>query len=206
MDGTITELSFVESVWLEGIPCLYAAKNSVSIEKAKAYVKREYDKVGRNRLEWYDLSYWIEKFGLGIFPEEILSSFQNRISLFPEVDEVLKECKEYGFKLIILTNARREFVNLELEKTEIGNYFEHIFSSPSDFGIIKGTVKLYQKVCSIVGVSPSEMVHVGDDRVFDCVIPSELGIKAFYLDRTGENSGDFVIHSLKELGGKLTRK
>ena len=205
MDGTLTDLSFVDSVWLEGIPRLYAIKNSISSEDARAYVKREYEKVGRGKLEWYDLSYWAEKFRLNVSPEEILGSFQNRIKLFPEVKEVLEEYKDKGFRLIIVTNARREFLNLELEKTKIGHNFERVFSSTSDFGLIKKTKKLYQKVCNTIGVSPDKMVHVGDDRCFDFVIPSKLGIKAFYLDRTGEDRGDLVIHSLKELGERLNR-
>ena len=89
MDGTITDLSFVDSVWLEGIPRLYAKKSGVSFEDARTYVKREYDKVGRERLEWYDLSYWTKKFDLSIYPQEILISFQSRIKLFPEVNEVV---------------------------------------------------------------------------------------------------------------------
>ncbi len=206
MDGTITDLSFVESVWLEGVPCLYAAKHSVSFEDARTYVKREYDKVGREKLEWYDLSYWTKKFGLDVSPEEVLDSFQHRIRIYPEVNKVLEECKNKGFRLIIVTNARREFLNLELEKTKIDHYFERDFSSTSDFGLIKKTVNLYQKVCSIIGVSPYEMVHVGDDRFFDFVVPSKLGIKAFYLDRTGEDSGDWVIHSLKDLEERVTHK
>jgi hypothetical protein len=39
----------------------------------------EYDRVGRERLEWYDLSYWIGKLGLTVSPKEILNSFENRI-------------------------------------------------------------------------------------------------------------------------------
>jgi len=203
MDGTITDPSFVDSVWLEGIPRLYAIRNSVSFEDAITYVKMEYEKVGRERLEWYDLSYWTEKFGLDVSPEDVLGSFQHRIRIFPEVNEVLEEFKDKGFRLIIVTNAHREFVNLELERTKIGHYFERVFSSTSDFGLVKKTVNLYQKVCGIMGVSPGEMVHVGDDRIFDFVVPSKLGIKALYLDRTGGNSGVLVIHNLKELGEKL---
>ena len=204
MDGTITDPSFVDSVWLEGIPRLYAIRNSVSFEDAITYVKMEYEKVGRERLEWYDLSYWTEKFGLDVSPEDVLGSFQHRIRIFPEVNEVLEEFKDKGFRLIIVTNAHREFVNLELERTKIGHYFERVFSSTSDFGLVKKTVNLYQKVCGIMGVSPGEMVHVGDDLCFDFVVPSELGIKAFHLDRTGESSGNLVIHSLKELGKRVT--
>jgi FMN phosphatase YigB (HAD superfamily) len=205
MDGTITDISFVNSVWLEGIPSLYAIKNGISFEDAKTYVKRAYDRVGRKRLEWYDLSYWTKKFGLGVSPEEVLGSFQHRIRISPEVNEVLEELKGKRLRLILLTNARREFVNLELERTKIGHYFERVFSSTSDFGLIKKTINLYKKVCSIVGVSPGEMAHVGDDRYFDFVIPSKLGITAFHLDRTGKDSGDLVIHSLKELGERIAR-
>jgi len=203
LDGTITDILFVNSVWLEGIPRLYAAKNGLSPEDARNRVMREYGKVGKDRLEWYDLGYWIVKFGLTISPEEVLNSFQRRIRLFPEVPGVLKECKDMGFRLVVVTNARREFVDLELEKTQIGHYFERVFSSTSDFGLIKKSVRVYRKVCSICCISPEEMIHVGDDRCFDFEVPSRLGISAFYLDRTGENSGDHVVKSLKQIGEKL---
>jgi hypothetical protein len=47
------------------------------------------------------------------------------------------------------------------------------------------------------------MVHVGDDECFDFEVPTNLGIIAFYLDRTGKLSGDHVVHSLRELSGKF---
>ena len=203
MDGTITDLTFVDSVWLEGIPRLYADRNRVSFQDAKTFVKTEYDKVGRERLEWYDLSHWARKFKLDVSPEEVLGSFQHRIRIFPEVPTVLDEFNEKGLRLIIVSNARREFLDLELEVTGIKHYFDRVFSSTSDFGLTKKTVDLYQKVCSTCGVYPGEMVHVGDDHCFDFEIPRKLGIKAFYLDRTSAVSGELVIHSLIELIDKV---
>jgi HAD superfamily hydrolase (TIGR01549 family) len=203
LDGTLTDISFVDSVWLEGIPRLYALKHGLSLEDAKNFVTREYGKVGRERLEWYDLSYWIQKLGLEVSPEQILDSFQHRIGIFPEVTEVLNNLKHVGFKLIIVTNARREFADLEIEKTRIGRYFMQVFSATSDFGLTKKTIDVYKKVCSICEVTPGEMTHVGDDQCFDFEVPKELGIEAFYLDRTGKHSGRSVIHSLTELSQKL---
>ena len=203
LDGTVTDISFVDSVWLEGIPRSFVSKNRVSLEEAKRRVMSEYAKVGRERLEWYDLRYWIERLDLDVSPEELLNSYQHKIKVYPEVIEVLQEFSCRGLRLIIVSNARREFLDLELEVTGIRHYFDRVFSSTSDFGLTKKTIDLYQKVCSSCGVYPREMVHVGDDQCFDFEIPRKLGIKAFYLDRTNAASGESVIHSLRELREKV---
>lgn len=204
LDGTITDTSFVDSVWLEGIPRLYALEKNLPLEDAKRLVKREYDKIGRERLEWYDPSYWIEKFGLHISPKELLNSFESKIRIFPEVPEVLEEIRARELKQIIVSNARREFVDLEIDKTNIAHYFERIFSATSDFGQIKKSVDIFQEVCKICHITPEEMIHVGDDRLFDFEIPRKLGVPAFYLDRTGQCKEKSAIHNLRELNEKLT--
>jgi HAD superfamily hydrolase (TIGR01549 family) len=183
---------------------LYSIKHGVAFDEAKKFVTSEYGKVGRERLEWYDISYWIRKLDLDVSPEQVLESYQQRIGVFPEVTGVLDMLKHMGLRLIIVTNARREFVDLEIKKTKIGPYFEQVFSATSDFGLIKNAPDIYEKVCTICKVTPKEMIHVGDDRRFDFEVPRELDIEAFYLDRTGKHSGAFVIHSLTELSPKLT--
>jgi len=205
LDGTLIDYGFVDSVWFEGVPRLYSVKKGVSFDDARKAVKREYDKVGKERIEWYDLHYWMRKFGLNVDEQELLKCFEHRIKTYPEVPKVLEELKQKGFRLIIVTNARREFVELELRKARMENYFERVFSSTSDFGLVKKTVNLYRRVCSILEVSPQEMIHVGDDRNFDFEVPKRLGILAFYLDRTGKYKGERVIHSLEELSKKLQR-
>ena len=203
MDGTITDRSFADSVWLEGIPCQYAVENNLSFKTAKRKVISEYGKVGKEVLEWYDLSYWIERLSLDISPKEILSSFQHRIKLFPEVPAVLQKLRDEALRLIIVTNARREFADFELKTTNIIGYFEHVFSTTSDFGLVKNTVTAYRKVCDLCNVSPEEVIHVGDDESFDFYVPKKLGITAFYLDRICEHSGPFTVCSLKDLSKKL---
>ena len=193
----------MDSVWLDGVPRLYAVKHGLAFEDAKSFVTREYGKIGKERLDWYDIGYWIRRFGLDVSPAEVLGSFQQRIRVFPEVTEVLTRLKRQGFRLIIVTNARREFADMEIEKTSIGRYFERVFSATSDFGLIKKAPDIYERVCSICEIVPKEMVHVGDDECFDFEVPKKMGIKAFYLDRAGKHSGRFVIHSLAELGQEL---
>jgi putative hydrolase of the HAD superfamily len=204
LDGTITDAAFVDAVWLEGIPRVYALKKGVSFEDARAAVKCQYDKVGRERLDWYDLRYWIRKFELDVSPKELLSRYVDRIRTFPEVLSTLKKIREKGLSQIIVSNARREFVDLEIERTDIGHYFESIFSSTSDFGLVKKSVKVFRRVCSICRIPPQKMVHVGDDRVFDYEVPRKLGICAFYLDRTGQCKEENSVRNLEEFSEKLT--
>lgn len=204
MDGTITDISFADSVWLEGIPREYALENGVLFEAAKKVVTAEYNRIGRQRLEWYNLNYWIKKLDLDVTPDEVLDRFESRIRIFPEVAEVLDGLKNEGLRLILVTNAHREFLNFELEKTRVTGYFENVFSTTSDFGLVKNTVDAYRKVCTKCNVAPEEIIHVGDDECFDFCVPRKLGIEAFYLDRTGDHRGKLTVRNLAEFSERVT--
>jgi HAD superfamily hydrolase (TIGR01549 family) len=203
MDGTLTDTSFTDSVWLDGVSRKYAVKNGVSPKIAKRKVMSEYLKVGRERLEWYDLAYWVKRLDLDVSPEEILSSYRHRIKSYPEVHDVLREFRKDGFRLVILTNAHREFADLQLQETRLTPYFERVFSSTSDFGLVKNTVRPYRKMCRICNIGPEGLIHVGDDERFDFDVPRRLGIAAYHLERSSKKSGEFVIHNLKELIEKV---
>lgn len=203
LDGTLFDTNFVDSVWFEGIPQLYSIKNRVSFNKARELVKEEYNKVGKEKLEWYVLRYWIGKFGLWVDEKELLKKFENRISLYPEVPSILEYLRQKGFRLVIITNARREFAEFELAKVNIKDYFERVFSSTSDFGLVKKGANLYLQVCNILKVHPQEILHVGDDRDSDFIAPRKIGMPALYLDRKGKEKGKLVLHGLEELTKKL---
>ena len=50
-----------------------------------------------------------------------------------------------------------------------------------------------------MGVDPKNIIHVGDNWRFDYIVPSQIGIKAVYLDRKNITYGEYVVHSLIEL-------
>lgn len=202
MNGTLTQDRFTELIWGEGIPRLYSEAKKIPYEKAKEYVLGEYEKVGEERIEWYDIKHWFRFFGLGENWRELLKSFEHEIKPFPEVPSVLEELSK-DYQLILTTNASREFIDLELEAARLKGYFTRIFSSTSDFGEVKKTPRVYLKVCQTLGVKPEEIAHIGDHRLFDFTVPKELGIKAFYLDRKGRGQGRFVVRNLSEFRDKL---
>ena len=205
LDGTLTDSCFVDSVWHDAIPRLYSIKNKVALDDAKEAVIREYNKIGRDRLEWYDLNYWIRHFDFGTSWKNLFNQYQNRIKIYPDVVESLEVLTQKGSRLVITTNASTEFLEFQLAKTNIESYFEACFSATSDFGLVKKTTRVYQEVCSKLDISPGELIHIGDDRQFDFEVPRRLGISAFHLDRSGANKGEYVIHNLRDLNQKLVK-
>ena len=202
MDGTLIGPEFTDWVWGHGIPVLYAEKRGLSFEEARTYVQAEYRKVGEGAIEWYDIKYWFRFFELNGHWKQLMKQHADKIRVYPDVDGTLSFLKE-RFPLALTSNATREFIGLEVGVTGLGKYFDQIFSATSDFGEVKKTAEVYQKVCQILGIHPSELVHVGDHYEFDYLVPSRLGIHALYLDRTTQKTGESVLWNLKDLKGKV---
>jgi HAD superfamily hydrolase (TIGR01549 family) len=202
MNGTLTEDKFIELVWRDGIPRLYSQVKNIPFKQAMKYVFHEYDKVGDERVEWYDIKYWFRFFDLGEGWRELLEGFQHEIKPFPEVIPVLEDLSQ-DYTLVVTTNAISEFADIELGAAGIKGYFACIFSSTSDFGEVKKSPETYLKICQILNIKPEEMAHVGDHHYFDFITPQELGIKAFYLDRKGREKGDSIVRDLGEFSHKL---
>ncbi len=202
MDGTLVDPEFTDWVWLHGIPRLYAEMANIPFEEAKHFVVGEYLKVGEGAIEWYDIKYWFEFFKLEKNWKDLMLQYVDKIRIYPDVDDILRWLKE-KFPIILTSNAGREFIDIEMEATGLGRYFDRIFSATSDFGQVKKTAGFYRRICETLGVHPQEIVHVGDHYEFDYLAPRSLGIHAFYLDRSGEKIGDFVITDLRDLGKRL---
>jgi HAD superfamily hydrolase (TIGR01549 family) len=202
MDGTLVDPEFTDWVWLHGIPILYAAKENIPFEQAKHFVVGEYLKVGEGAIEWYDIKYWFQFFKLEKNWKDLMLQYVDKIRIYPDVDGILGLLKK-KFPIILTSNAGREFIDIEMEATGLGRYFDRIFSATSDFGQVKKTAGFYRRICETLGVRPEDIVHVGDHYEFDYLAPRSLGIHAFYLDRSGEENGEFVISDLRDLEKRL---
>ena len=203
-DGTITKTTFADLFWLEGLPKLYSEKYNVDLEEAKNFLFREYDKIGKERLEWYDPDYWFNRFNINYSWKKLMEDYSYAIEIYPDVIPTLENLKN-NYDFIIISNARREFIEIQMEKLDIKRYFKRVFSTVSDFNMVKKEGEVYRKVCEQMGIDKSELIHVGDDYRFDFLAPRSIGIKAIYLDRKSGRNGDFVISSLEYLPDLINR-
>ncbi|MFQ6077898.1 MAG: HAD family hydrolase [Thermodesulfobacteriota bacterium] len=202
LDGTLVEPEFSEWVWSVGIPQLFSEKSDIPFDEAKETVEEAYRKVGDRSLQWYDIKYWFDFFQLNGHWESLLNRFSHKIKTYPEVSKVLQDLSP-DYRLIIISNAAREFIDIEVEMAKLWKYFSWIFSATSDFGQIKKTGEFYERICQLLGISFREMVHVGDHWEFDYLVPKALGIKALYIDRSRRRGGDDVIRNLEEAGQRV---
>jgi putative hydrolase of the HAD superfamily len=198
VDGTLIDYSFVNSVWFEEIPKLVAEKEGISFNEALKKVEAAYNEVTEERIEWYDIKYWVNKFKLEVEWREILNKAKFKVKAYPDVLPALKKLSK-KYKLIINSNSPREFLNIELNETGISKFFTCIFSSTSDFNQVRKSEDYYMKICFILNVKPENMLHIGDNWKFDFEAPSKIGINALFLDRSKTKNGKFIIYNLNQI-------
>lgn len=198
VEGTLVTTDFSAAIWFEGIPQRYAVKHDMTFEQAKKAVMEEYGKVGDQRIEWYDINYWVNKFDIGS-AYDLLKRYQNKINIYPDVLEVLESFSK-KYRLIVCSGTPRDFL-VHLLK-DIGGYFTDIFSSTSDFKSVKNGV-FYTGVCQKLNCTPQQVVHIGDNYQFDFHEPLQVGLQAYYLNRAESDSREHMIGSLLELYNHL---
>ncbi len=102
------------------------------------------------------------------------------IRLYPKVEESLRELKEQGKHIYLLTNAQRAFTEYELRLLKIEDYFDGIYIS-SDYGVKKPNRLFFEKMIAESGIRLQESVMIGNDMVCDIEGAKSVGLEAIYI-------------------------
>lgn len=180
--GTLIDCSFADYVWKEGVPLLYAQKYGVPFERAKQKVIAEYNEVGGDDIRYFELEYWFSYFNLDGSRHDLVNAYKDMITVYEEVPGVLERLSR-KYTLIVTSLAHRDLLPPAL--SDIGLYFDHIFSATSDFNYVRKHQQFYRDIITALSVDPADVIHIGDDYLFDCEMPMDVGIHAFLMDRTG---------------------
>jgi len=128
---------------------------------------------------------------------------RKRLKLYPSVKTVLDELKA-AYRLAIISDAQPCYALPEMRAMSIEGYFDPIIIS-ADFGYRKPDERLMQRALSIMSLTPSEVVFVGNDMYRDIYGASRLGIKTIhFLSNQGAESyeditPDYVAATFKEV-------
>lgn len=200
MEGTLIDHSFSNAIWEHEIPRLYAKKHGLDVDVALARVRAEYDTVGEGRKEWYDVDYWFRRLGLEADWRKLIRERVDLIHVYPDAAEALRRLGE-AYPLMVSSNTIREFLELQVEA--VGEPFTRVFSAPSDFGTVKKDAGFYRMILDEIGLKPLQVAHVGDHIEFDYRVAKNLGMEAYYLNRSGECMGPDTVRDLLEFADRL---
>ena len=100
--------------------------------------------------------------------------------------ELFEFALELGKRVIITSDMylEKDFLKKLLHKNGYSGY-EALFVS-SDTGLLKANGEIYDYIVKALGISPSEMVHVGDNWNSDIILPRRKGICALFLPKCTE--------------------
>jgi 2-haloacid dehalogenase len=103
---------------------------------------------------------------------------------FPEVPEALAEVRERGWKLAILSNTDRDYIEASMER--LGVPFELAIVA-SEIGSYKPGLGHWRAFQERVGRAPD--VHVAASLFHDIGPANELGLPSVWINRLGERPG-----------------
>ena len=98
--------------------------------------------------------------------QEFRAFSTERLRLYPDVIDTLKQLKRARKKLYIMSNAQRCYTKPELEKLGLLKYFTGIVYS-SDHGCAKPDAKLFDITCDKFKLNKAETIYIGNDPTAD---------------------------------------
>lgn len=123
---------------------------------------------------------------------------------YPETEGVL-EALRGRLPLFLVTNGPSAHQHREIEVTHVAPYFERLFVC-DDFGLRKPDPKIFDMIGQAAGVSPHEMLIVGDFWQADIEVPRKLGWRTAWVVRDDEKRAlaepgraDAVVRDVSEV-------
>jgi 2-haloacid dehalogenase len=118
--------------------------------------------------------------------------------VFPEVPEQLEEARRRGWRLVMLSNTDREFIEASI--AAIGVPFSDAIVA-SEVGSYKPALGHWRVFYESTGADRERHVHVAQSHFHDVVPAHELGIRSVWINRLGERGEPAPSRELPDLRG-----
>jgi 2-haloacid dehalogenase len=117
---------------------------------------------------------------------------------FPEVRDALRAAGSRGWKLAILSNTDRDFIEASMD--QIGVPFELAIVA-SELGSYKPGHAHWQRFFQEIDVPRERHVHVAQSHFHDIVPATDLGLRTVWINRYGERHEPSPTRELPDLSG-----
>ena len=117
---------------------------------------------------------------------------------FPEAPAALAEARGRGWRLAILSNTDRDFI--EASKARLGVPFDETVVA-SEIGSYKPAHRHWEEFFARTGAPKEGHVHVAASRFHDIAPARELGLRSVWINRLGERPDPLPDRELADLTG-----
>lgn len=156
---------------------------------------------------WRELTQdWLIQIGQDPGMTERLMSISDRLlydpnggyfSPFDDAVRALEAVRNIGLPMIVVSNWDYSLHRM-LGAHRLSPYFSHVFASLEE-GVEKPDPKLFEIAVGALGLSASDVIHVGDHPADDYSGAISAGLGALLVDRSAPRSSGYVISSLDEI-------
>jgi HAD superfamily hydrolase (TIGR01509 family) len=94
--------------------------------------------------------------------------------------KLIAELKDKGYKLYVLSNMSREFINFLRQQEVYENFDGDVISC--EVGVVKPMPEIYDLLLDRFALDPSETIFI-DDRKENIKAAAQKGIGTFHFDR-----------------------
>lgn len=148
-----------------------------------------------------------QHFGLDeqIIPHQFEVDYVNicptKTNLFPGAHNVLSTLKG-KYELHIITNGFLESQTMKMERTNIAQYFNHIFVSEV-IGLYKPDIALFEHALETTGAEKNQSIMIGDSLEADILGAKNAGIDQIFFNPNNQDHDYTVTHEISSLNQLL---
>jgi HAD superfamily hydrolase (TIGR01509 family) len=201
LDGTLLDLSYDNHLWREVVPAAYAAARSLSAQQAREALQSRLRSCA-GTLDWYCMEYWRRELDLDV--SSLHRTHAERIGWLPGARKTLLGLKARGKRLVLMTNAHPQLLQIKDERLGVRRYFDAVFSA-HQFGAAKEDARFWSRVREVEPFDPERTLFV-DDNAAVLQAARTAGIRFVYAmchpdsSRPPRQHPDFPgVHSVAEL-------
>ena len=172
MDGTLLDLHFDNFFWLDYLPQRYAAIHQQDEHTVRQQLTQRFERE-RGSLNWYCLDYWSTQLQLDV--PALKREIQHMIAIRPHVIKFLEQLKKSSHRVLLVTNAHRQSLDLKMDNTGLSPLFDELVVS-HDFRAPKEQASFWQQLHTLHPFDPERTLLI-DDTASILHAAQQFGIK-----------------------------
>lgn len=160
MDGTVLDLHFDNRFWLDHLPSIYAERRGLPHEQGLDDLLTRFA-AHQGTLNWYCTDFWSQQVGfdVALLKHDLRHLIRERADAFAFLDAVRKS----GRRLWLATNAHRASLEIKLDETGMGRWFDVMVSS-HDYGHPKEEQEFWRMLQAAHPFDPARALFVDDNE------------------------------------------